>query len=55
MQRPQMENAIMALLVLVLLIAVVFLYKTLEAHHPPDMQGDVMLKSSPAPAVPFSP
>ena len=55
MQRPQLENAIMAIVVLVLLIAVTFLYQTLQAHHPPDMQGDVMLKSSPSPAVPFAP
>lgn len=48
MQRQNIENAVVALAVLALLVSVVHIYRANLTNHPPDIQNDVMMKSSPA-------
>ena len=48
MQRQYIESAVVAVAVLVLLVSVVQLYRTNLTNHPPDIQNDVMMKTSPA-------
>lgn len=48
MSRDRIENAVTVLIVAALLYSVVTIYQALQIQRPPDMQNDVMLKSSPA-------
>lgn len=54
MSRDRIESAVTALLVGVLLYAVVYIYQALQVQRPPDMQNDIMLKSSPTANPPAS-
>jgi hypothetical protein len=55
MRREQLQAIAMLLFVVVTLAAVMMLYRTLQRHHPRDLQNDPMMKTGPAPGLPVGP